>query len=188
VLRTVTFSRVSARHRLAVWVRFLALTAAHAERPFSAATVGRARTGAHQDATVTVARLAPLAEDPETRRALALAHLETLVDLDDRGMREPLPIACLTSAAYARAAADGRDAAAAARREWESKWNSPKEDAELEHELAFGGVLSLDDLLVEAPCEGEEGEGWEPGERSRFGRLARRLWAGPLAREVIDDR
>ena len=44
VLRTVTYSRVNARHRLAAYVRWLALTAAHPERPFAAATIGQARS------------------------------------------------------------------------------------------------------------------------------------------------
>ena len=42
VLLTTTYSRVAAKHRLAAWVRLLALTASRPERAFSAATVGRA--------------------------------------------------------------------------------------------------------------------------------------------------
>ena len=34
VLGRVTYSRVSPRHRLAAWVRLLALTASHPQRPF----------------------------------------------------------------------------------------------------------------------------------------------------------
>ena len=98
VLRTVTYSRLSARHRLAVWVRLLALTAAHPERPFEAVTVGRARSGAPDGARITVSRIRPVgAERARGRRSSAL------VDLWDRGLREPLPIACQTSAAYAAA-------------------------------------------------------------------------------------
>src|SRR5207244_3260268 len=45
LLSTTTYSRVSPRQRLAAWVRLLALTAAHPERPNEAVTIGRARSG-----------------------------------------------------------------------------------------------------------------------------------------------
>jgi exodeoxyribonuclease V gamma subunit len=188
VLRTVTYSRVNARQRLALWVRWLALTAAHPERPLEAAVVGRARRGGARGAQVTIARLPVLAPDPATRRALALEELGTLVDLYDRGMREPLPLACLTSAAYAEAAAAGANAEAAARKAWESEWSFDKEDRELDHQLVHGGVLTLGELLGEAPRPDEAGDGWEASETTRFGRYARRLWSGLLAREVVEDR
>jgi exodeoxyribonuclease V gamma subunit len=181
-LRTVTFSRVNARHRLAAWVRLLALTAAHPERSFAAATVGQARSSAADGASVTIARIPPLATDA------ALAELATLVDLYDRGIREPLPLACMASAAYAHAAATGKDAEAAARKAWESAWNYPKEDAELEHQLVLGGIRTFDERTKEPPPPDETGDGWDETETTRFGRYARRLWHGLLAHEEIVDR
>ena len=117
----VTYSRVNPRHRLGAWVRLLALCASG--RPFDALTIGRAQRVAHERG-VTVARVAG------ARRATdALAQLEVLIDLYDRGMREPLPLACRTSAAFA--------AGGNARGEWESD-RFPKEDRDAEHELVFG--------------------------------------------------
>jgi exodeoxyribonuclease V gamma subunit len=185
VLRAVTYSRVNARHRLAAWVRWLALTAGYPERPFAAATIGRARAGAPKGARVTIGRIAPLATDPVTRRELALGHVAALVDLYDRGMREPLPLACMTSAAYAEAVAAGADAEAAGRAAWESGWGYPKEDAELEHQLVLGGVRTFAQRLAEPPRPDEAGDGWEETEPTRFGRYARRLWDGPLACEEV---
>src|ERR1700754_3773604 len=71
--------RVNPPPRLAAWVRLLALTAAHPERPFEALTVGRAPSGS--DARVTIARIPPLDADPAARRALALAPPAVLVAL-----------------------------------------------------------------------------------------------------------
>jgi exodeoxyribonuclease V gamma subunit len=187
LLRTVTYSRVSARHRLAAWVRLLALTAADPSRPWEALTLGRVRTGV-QAAQVTIARIGPLAADPATRAERALDHLGVLVDLHDRGMREPLPIACLASAAYAHAVATGHSPEAAGRRAWESEWSRPREDAELEHQLVLGGVRTFAEVLAEPPRPDEAGPGWDAADPTRFGRLARRLWAGILACEAVEDR
>jgi exodeoxyribonuclease V gamma subunit len=180
VLRTVTYSRVSARHRLAAWVRLLALTAAHPGRRFEAVTVGRAPAGS--DARVTIARIPPL------DRALALDHLGVLVDLYDRGMREPPPLACLSSAAYAAAARAGRDPVAAARRAWESTHAFDGDDAEPEHRLVLGGVRSFADLLAEPARADERGPWWDPHETRRFGRWARRLCDGLLQCEQVVER
>jgi exodeoxyribonuclease V gamma subunit len=176
-----SYSRVAAKHRLSSWVRFLAATATHPERGFTSATVGRAGGSA----TVTVARIAPFAGEPEHRRWLALEHLQALIELYDRGMREPLPMYCASSAAYARAASAGEDAATAAGEAWTSRYKFDGEDAELEHQLVLGGVRSVDDLLSEPPHADERGPGWQLSETSRFGRLARRLWDGLLSCEEV---
>ena len=188
LLRTVTFSRVNARHRLALWVRWLALCSAYPERAYEAATVGRARAGAPGAASVTVARLPVLAADAATRGELARAHLAAVLDVYDRGMREPLPLAGLASAAYAQAAAQRGDAEAAGRQAWESGWNFDREDKELEHQLVLGGVRTFAELLEEPPRPDEQGAGWDLGERTRFGRYARRMWSGLLSCERLIDR
>jgi exodeoxyribonuclease V gamma subunit len=183
VLMTTTFSRVSAKHRLAAWARLVALTASWPERALEAVTVGRARDG-----EVRIARAGPLAPDRDRRRAVAREQLELLVDLYDRGMREPLPIFCATSHAYAEAARQGQDAAQAARGEWETGFGFDREDRELEHQLVLGGTLTVAELLERAPAAGEDGPGWELAEGSRFGRYARRLWSGPLTHEDVSSR
>ena len=184
LLLTTTFSRVSAKHRIAAWVRLLALTAASPGRPFAAATVGRGQGRGD----VRTAWIDPLGEDAAGRLAAARAELAVLMDLYDRGMREPLPMFCLTSAAYAAAARQGQDAYAAAVKEWETEWNFEKEDREAEHQMAFGGALTLSEVLDIGPADGEAGEGWLASEDSRFGRLARRLWEGLLTREEVRAR
>jgi len=182
VLCNSIFSRVGAKHRLAAWVRLLALAASHPTRQFEALTIGRAVYGAGYDATVTAARVS-LADPTD-----AVAHLTAIVDLYDRGMREPLPIYCDTSAAYAAAALTGQDAGKAAGRKWTSDFNFPKEDAEIEHRLVLDGVRTIDELLAEPPRSDEEGPEWDLTQTSRLGRLAMRLWSGLLANEELRSR
>jgi len=186
VLRTVAYARVSPRHRLVAWVRLLALSAAHPERPFEALTVGRAAAGS--EAGVTIARIPPLAGEPAARRAIALDHLGVLVDLYHRGMREPPPLACLASAAYAAAARDDRDAVAAATGAWESAYTFDREDRDPEHTLVLGGVRTFAEVYAEPARADERGEWWDPDEPRRFGRWARRLWDGLLQCEQVEDR
>jgi exodeoxyribonuclease V gamma subunit len=188
VLRTVTYSRVNARHRLQAYVRWLALTAAHPDRAFTAVTVGQARRGAADDATITIARIPSLADHPAVRSERVREPLATLIDLYDRGMREPLPLACMTSAAYAAATHHGADAAKAARNEWESGWAFPREDAELEHQLVRGAIQSFDELTAEPPRADESGDSWDDTETTRFGRYATRLWTPLLNTEAVFER
>ena len=188
MLRTVTYSRLGPKHRLAAWARFLALSAAHPDGAFEAATIGRAREGAKRGATVSVARLAPPAPGAAGWRQMSLAHLADLVSLYDRGMCEPLPLYCATSAAHAGAVAMGKDPGTAARKVWESEWQRDREDKDLEHQLVLGGVRSFAEVLEALPCEDEDGAGWEAAEPSRFGRYSRRLWDNLLATEELFER
>ncbi|MDP8960445.1 MAG: exodeoxyribonuclease V subunit gamma, partial [Actinomycetota bacterium] len=187
LLLTVQYARVSARHRLAAWARLLAVSAAHPGRRLLAVTVGRS---AARKAKVRIARLPQLAGDPRARHQTAIGHLVRLVDLYERGMREPLPLYCETSAAYAEAVRAGHDEPlAAAAESWATgrqRW--PNEDLHPEHVLVHGGVLAFDALCGPVPREDEQGEGWPHDESTRFGRYARRLWDALLAVEEIEDR
>lgn len=187
VLGNVTYSRVSPRHRLAAWVRLLAVTASHPQREFEAVTIGRARTGADDRARVTIARIPTLGADPDERRERALGALERLIDVYNRGLREALPIACMSSAAYAAAARRGTSPVAAARQAWESTWNFDREDREPDHLLVLGGERTIEELLFERPRADEQGDGWHTADDSRFGRYARRMWDDLLAVEKVTD-
>jgi exodeoxyribonuclease V gamma subunit len=194
VLHTVSYSRVAPAQRLIAWVRLLALSAAWPERQFGAVTIGRARLGARRGTVITTARIPALGGDAATREAIAREHLETQLDLFRRGMREPLPLYCRTSAAWAGATYQGRAGGKVAAAEWESGWTSTgerieREDREPEHRLVLGDVEGFDEMVARAgtPRDDESGAGWEPSESRRFGRLARRLWDGLLDREELVD-
>jgi exodeoxyribonuclease V gamma subunit len=185
----VTYSRVAAKHRLAAWVRALALTAAHPDSGCAAVTVGRSDRR-HRD--VTIARVPAVEGNTEARREDALRHLTVLADLYERGLRAPLPLYCRTSGAFAEAVRVGRSTEAAVRREWESGWRSgwffTGEDADPEHELVLGRQRTVSELLAEVPCDDESAAGWPDEEPSRVGRYARRLWDPLLDREVVEHR
>jgi exodeoxyribonuclease V gamma subunit len=177
VVRSVTFSRVAPRHRLASWVRLLAATASHPGRPLRAVTVGRGPRGTVAEVTVPA---------PGADRAVTV--LEALVDLHRRGLCEPLPLFGETSAAWAAARCRDRPAGAAARRQWESTWDWEREDRDPEHVLVHGGPLPWAAVLALPVAPGESGPGWAADEATRFGRLARRLWDDLLAIEQVRSR
>jgi exodeoxyribonuclease V gamma subunit len=175
VLLGVSFARLGPQHRLAAWVRLLALAAAHPERSFTAVTIGRGP--ARGSEPVAARRLAGV------DAAVARRHLERLVDLRDRGLREPLPLCCRTSGAYVAAGRAGRDPVKAAVGEWESTYGYDKEDRDPEHVRVLGGVVPFATLHAPAPRDDEAGDGWDPREHTRFGRYAERLWAALLEHE-----
>jgi exodeoxyribonuclease V gamma subunit len=185
VVHVVSFSKLSAVHRLHAWLRLLALTASRPERPFEALTVARVRDGGPQSTQVSIAHISALGADAATRHNSAGGYLEVLIDLYRRGMREPVPIYCKTSAAWASAAPSNRDRVA--RKQWKSEWNFPREDKDAEHQAVLGGVVPFERLLDEPPRDDEDGDGWDATEESRFGRYARRLWTGLLTHEQVTD-
>lgn len=180
VVLACVYSRLSAKHRLAAWVRFLALTAARPDLAPSGVSIGRGGGGSQP---ATLALLPPLAADPLERAAAASAALAALVELRDLGMCEPLPLACKTSAAWAAARHRGRaadDAATAARQEWDGNDVVPGERDDPEHREVFGPWSRFDNLGAGPPDPGDE-----PAAATRFEALALRLWAPVLAHEQL---
>ncbi|MBJ7521591.1 MAG: exodeoxyribonuclease V subunit gamma [Solirubrobacteraceae bacterium] len=174
-LELVTYSNVAAKHRLAAWVRLLALTAAYPGRPFTAVTLGRAGRG-----KVLLAKLRTPTD--------AQAQLERLVALMDIGLTEPVPLACKTSEAYASAIRRGaKNVAQVTEKAWDGTWNFPGEAFDLEHQRVFGGVLSVADITREPARPEESGEGWDDRPPSRFGRWALRVWLPLLDCETRDE-
>jgi exodeoxyribonuclease V gamma subunit len=177
-----TFSRLGPKQRLSAWVRFLALSADRPEEPVSALSVGKAPRGSE----VAVATLPPFGGGSDTRRARALDALGAVVDLYDRGMQGPLPMACKASARWAEGRRSGLDddgLLARAVEAWESGGEVPGERDDAEHAFLYGARSDLRVLLEERPEPDETGQGWATEERHRFGRLARRLWDPLLAHE-----
>jgi exodeoxyribonuclease V gamma subunit len=165
----VSYSKLGPAARLRAWINLLALTASDAETLWGAATVGRGEAGHPACATLT-----PLPRDK------AVEHLEQLVELFDKGLREPLPMPVKTAHEYA--AARYRDAdVSEARRRAKMKWisgNYPGEDDDQAHQQVWGHRAPFETLLV--PVHPDESWGGEP---DRFAELAVRLWFPLLEHE-----
>ena len=164
---TVTYSRLAAKHRLRSWIDLLALSAGHPDESWTAHALGRGRAG------TTRALTGPLDHRAE-------AWLRDLVDIYDRGMREPLPLPSKTACAYAEASFTKRrgahvDPVWKANKEWETDRFSPTgipgEDADLAHVQVFGQAAPLEMLMT--PPRPDESWNDEP---HRLGQYAWRLW------------
>jgi exodeoxyribonuclease V gamma subunit len=183
-LQSVTYSRLSPAARLLAWLRLLVLTASWPERSFEARTIGRANG---RGRTISVATIGPLGPDAPSRLDAATLHLRVLVDLFDRGMCEPLPLYCKTSAAWAGATSGGRDPRQGAIQAWESGWKGHNEDRDPEHELVLGEAVSFATMTaLSGPPHADE-QAWRLPEETRFGVYAHRLWDALLAHEVVVD-
>jgi exodeoxyribonuclease V gamma subunit len=140
----------------------LALSAGHPDKPWGAATVGRGDRGRPQCATLT-----PI------KAQAALPVLQQLVELYDRGLREPLPMPVKSAAEYAAhrlRGADVDDAEYRARMKW-ATGSFPGEDDDAAHAQVWGRRAPFETLLTATPPD----ETWG-GEPHRFGELAVRMW------------
>jgi exodeoxyribonuclease V gamma subunit len=183
-----TYSKLRPKHRLRAWAHFLALSAARPELAPAAVTIGQAEGSTGQRPRVAAVTLRPLGGHPYQAREVALERLHILVDLYRRGMREPLPLYCSTSAAWATASLAGQPVEVA-RARWASTFEDfPGEDSDPEHVLALGSTASWETLVGFEPAPDEAGPGWDENVTTRLGRFALRLWAPVLGYEEARER
>ncbi|HYB82686.1 MAG TPA: exodeoxyribonuclease V subunit gamma [Mycobacterium sp.] len=163
---SVTYSKLAPKHVLAAWIGLVALAAGKPGCDWTALCIGR---GKSKNRIAT--RFFTPSPDP-------VAVARDLVTLYDAGRREPLPLPLKTSCAWAEARRDGDDPREAARAKWETGRFHTGENAERAHIRVWGDNSALDRLLG-PPHPGEE----RPGEDTRLGALAARLWLPVLAAE-----
>ena len=171
---SATFSRLGPRQWLEAWIPLLALCATYPGRPWSAGAVGRGEKGRHGAPDDPVARIAFASVEGATDL------LRELVTTYDAGMRAPLPLPLKTGHAWACRRRPGNNNEYAARKDAEFKWLSnrfPGENADAAHVAVWGPDAQLEVLLAD-PLPGED----YPGETTRLGALAMRLWRPMIER------
>ncbi|SFB92710.1 DNA helicase/exodeoxyribonuclease V, gamma subunit [Nocardioides terrae] len=168
----VSYSRLGATHRLQSWIRLLALAASDEDCAWTAFTLGRP-TNSRSRSAHSLSQLGPL---DHTARAALL----DLVALRERGLTAPLPLPLKSSFAYARQRRTGATVDEALRKvgwDWDDG-RFPGEQSDPEQVRAWGVGAGVPGL-AESP---DDGEG-HPGESTRFGALAMRLWSPLLVAE-----
>jgi exodeoxyribonuclease V gamma subunit len=168
----VSYSRLGATHRLQSWIRLLALAATDEDRVWTAHTLGRP-TNSRSRTPYSVSQLGPL---DHTARDV----LRDLVALRDGGLTAPLPLPLKASFAYARQRRTQATTDAALQKagwDWEDG-RFPGEQSDPEQARAWGPGARIPGL-DEQPGDGEA----YPGESTRFGALALRLWSPLLIAE-----
>jgi len=150
------------KHRIASWIDLLALAAARPDQDWTAWTIGW-----HTQAKAP--RRSQLGPLPGS----ALDLLRDLIEVYDRGMREPLPLPIRTGHAWAQAARQGRPPWKDAAQEWVSSDAAPMpgERDEREHVLVYGPTSTVAQMAGVARND----ERWN-NEPTRLGRYAVRVW------------
>ena len=159
-LVSVTYSKLGGKHLLEAWIPLLALAAHDSGQEWTAVCIGRRKKG-------DGARR----EDIDCPATSAIDLLRDLVAMYDTGRREPIPLPLKTSFAWADARSSGGDPVYAAGFHWRSNDNFPGEDRSPAHARAWKPGAPLSDLM-EPVRPGEE----QPGENTRLGAYAARLW------------
>ena len=178
----ITYSTIRASHRLRSWVLALALSAAQpAGSPgASSHVIGQTRRGRRKVAVHYSHGPVP----PQVARRI----LAELLDVRDRGMREPIPLPVATAAAWAAAFVDADPTAEplrAAMREWVASDNPlapPGEQDDPSHLRIHGAPAPLEQILGDV----RDDETWFPGVGHRLGQLALRVWS-PILTGGVED-
>ncbi|BBH17579.1 RecBCD enzyme subunit RecC [Nocardioides baekrokdamisoli] len=170
-IAAASYSRLNGKARLQSWVRLLALTAADPDHAWASVTVGRGRGG-----TAEMSQFGHLDHRADE-------WLRELIAVFDAGRRQPIPLPLKSSYAYAEQRHSRRSVEDAIKRAdtyWyaDQKFNRPGERDEPVAVAAWGHGATL--LDFGPPLPGEE----FPGETTRFGALAMRVWSPLFAAEV----
>lgn len=151
------YSRLNYRQRLQAWADLLALSASYPDQHWTAHAIGRERAGPKRAIS-----------GPLDHRAVG--WLRDLVDLRERGLREPLPVPVKSAGAWAEAHARelmGQDLspADAAGREWETDPHNmlgiSGEDDDSYHQRVFGARAPVR-VLLDAGLPEHAWRIWEP--------------------------
>ena len=103
-------------------------------------------------------------------------------------MREPLPIYCDTSAAWAEACRQGGDPLEASTGTWKSAYEFAARGRGAGTRDGPRWGTGLRRVCCGTRRARTKRPGWEESEVTRFGRLARRLWDGMLDHEQMQER
>ena len=165
-----TYSKLGPKQRLTAWVHLLALTVAAGDRPWTTLAVGRGPGGA------SAVRLGPV--DP----AEAEATLLSLVAVRDAALAGPLPLPLETAERYAQArrSCPPAEAERAAAGCWTSTFGDRTKEPAV---YVWGREAPIGVLLDDPPAAAELAHAREYDETTRFGTLARLLWAPLQAAE-----